>query len=63
MTGRKKGATTIPQSNINNEILTFQSMIYQRAFCTPTFPTERVEVMNLVNKIVHSILSKTLYYT
>src|SRR5678815_532302 len=62
MTGKNKGATTILQSKINHAILTFHCIIHQEAFCAQTFPAEIVEVMNLVIKIVNSILSKALYH-
>ena len=57
-----KGATTILQSKINHEILTFHCIIHQEALCAQTFTAEIVEVMNLVIKIVNSILSKALYH-
>lgn len=60
-TGKNKGATTILQSKINREILTFHCIIHQEALCAQTFPAEIVEVVNLVIKIVNSILSKALY--
>ncbi|XP_015440313.1 PREDICTED: general transcription factor II-I repeat domain-containing protein 2A-like [Dufourea novaeangliae] len=62
MTGKNKGATTILQSKINHEILTFHCIIHQETLCAQTFPAEIVEVMNLVIKIVNSILSKALYH-
>ncbi|XP_049835054.1 general transcription factor II-I repeat domain-containing protein 2A-like [Schistocerca gregaria] len=62
MTGKNKGTTTILQSTINHEILTFHCIIQQKAICAQTFPAEIVEVMNLVIKIVNSILSKALYH-
>ncbi|GFX83013.1 general transcription factor II-I repeat domain-containing protein 2B [Trichonephila clavipes] len=36
--------------------------MHEEALCAQTFPAETVEVMNLVIKIVNSILSKTLYH-
>ncbi|KAL7633919.1 UNVERIFIED_CONTAM: hypothetical protein RMT77_015880 [Armadillidium vulgare] len=62
MTGKNKGATTILQSKINHEILTFLCIIHQKALCAQRFTAEIVEVMNLVIKIVNSILSKALYH-
>ena len=62
MIGKNKGATTILQSKINHEILTFRCIIHQEALYAQTFPAEIVEVMNLVIKIVNSILSKALYH-
>ncbi|GFV42065.1 general transcription factor II-I repeat domain-containing protein 2A [Trichonephila clavipes] len=62
MTGKNKGATTILQSKINHEILSLHCIIHQEALCAQTFPAEIVEVMNLVIKIVNSVLSKTLYH-
>ncbi|XP_011267569.1 zinc finger BED domain-containing protein 5-like [Camponotus floridanus] len=38
MTGKNKGATTILQSKINHEILTFHCIIHQEALCAQTFP-------------------------
>ncbi|GBM19084.1 hypothetical protein AVEN_236910-1 [Araneus ventricosus] len=62
MTGIHKGVTLILQKNINHEILTFHCIIHQEALCAQTFPAEIVEVMNLVIKIINSILSKALYH-
>ncbi|KAL7632845.1 UNVERIFIED_CONTAM: hypothetical protein RMT77_016842 [Armadillidium vulgare] len=62
MTGKNKGATTILQSKINHEILTFHCIIHQESLCAQTFTAEIVEFMNLVIKIVNSILSKALYH-
>ncbi|XP_035214614.1 general transcription factor II-I repeat domain-containing protein 2A-like [Stegodyphus dumicola] len=58
MTGKNLGATTILQSKINHEIVMFHCVIHQEALCAQTFLPEIVEVMNLVIKIVNSILSK-----
>ncbi|XP_074028528.1 general transcription factor II-I repeat domain-containing protein 2A-like [Leptinotarsa decemlineata] len=62
MTGIHRGVTTILRQKINHEILTFHCIIHQEALCAQTFPTEMVEVMNLVIKIVNSILAKALYH-
>lgn len=62
MTEKNKGATTILQSKIDHEFLTFHCIIHQEALCAQTFPAEIVEVINLVIKIVNSILSKVLYH-
>ncbi|KAL7635057.1 UNVERIFIED_CONTAM: hypothetical protein RMT77_014042 [Armadillidium vulgare] len=62
LTGKNKGATTILQSKINHEILTFHCIIHQEALCAQTFMAEIVEVMNFVIKIVNSILLKALYH-
>ncbi|GBM87868.1 General transcription factor II-I repeat domain-containing protein 2A [Araneus ventricosus] len=62
MTGIHRGVTSILQKKINHEILTFHCIIHQEALCTQTFPAEIVEVMNLVIKIINSILAKALYY-
>ncbi|KAL7633025.1 UNVERIFIED_CONTAM: hypothetical protein RMT77_016601 [Armadillidium vulgare] len=62
MTEKNKGTTTILQSKINKEILTFHCIIHQEALCAQTFTAEIVEFMNLVIKIVNSILSKALYH-
>lgn len=56
MTGKNEGATTILQSRIKNEILTFPCMIHQEAICAQTFLAEIVGVMNLVIKIVRQHL-------
>ena len=47
MPGKNKGATTILQSKLNHEILTFYCIIHQEALCAQTFPAKIVEVMNL----------------
>uniref|UniRef100_A0A0B7ASN7 Uncharacterized protein n=1 Tax=Arion vulgaris TaxID=1028688 RepID=A0A0B7ASN7_9EUPU len=60
MTGIGKGATTIFRRKINHKILTFHCIIHQEALCAQTFPAEIVEVMNLVIKIINSILAKAL---
>ncbi|GBM38169.1 Protein ZBED8 [Araneus ventricosus] len=62
MTGIYRGVTSILQKKINHEILTFHCIIHQKALCTQTFPAEIVEVMNLVIKIINSILAKALYH-
>ena len=62
MTGKNEGATTILQSKINDEILTFYCIIHKEALCAQTFPAEIVEVMNLAIKIVNRILSKAPYH-
>ncbi|GFX19545.1 general transcription factor II-I repeat domain-containing protein 2 [Trichonephila clavipes] len=61
MTGKNKRATIL-QSKINHEILTFHCIIHQEELCAQTFLAEIVEVMNLVIKIVNSILSKALHH-
>ena len=58
----KKGTTTILQSKTNHEILTFHCILHQEALFAQTCPAKIVEVMNLVIKIVNSILSKALYH-
>ncbi|GBN66572.1 General transcription factor II-I repeat domain-containing protein 2A [Araneus ventricosus] len=62
MTGIHRGVTSILQKKINHEILTFHCIIHQEALCAQTFPAEIVEVMNLVIKIINSILVKELYH-
>ncbi|GBL74245.1 General transcription factor II-I repeat domain-containing protein 2A [Araneus ventricosus] len=62
MTGIHKGVTPILQKKINHEILTFHYIIRQVALCAQTFPAEIVKVMNLVIKIMNSILAKALYH-
>ncbi|GFT03825.1 general transcription factor II-I repeat domain-containing protein 2 [Trichonephila clavipes] len=46
MTGKNKGATTILQSKINYEILTFHCIIHEEALCAQTFPTEISHLYN-----------------
>lgn len=58
MTGKNKGTTTLLQ----NKILILHCIIHQEALCAQTFPAEIVEVMNLVIKIVNSILAKAIYH-
>ncbi|GBO04094.1 Protein ZBED8 [Araneus ventricosus] len=62
MTGIHRGVTSILQKKINHEILTLHCIIHQEALCPQTFPAEIVEVMNLVIKIINSILAKALYH-
>ncbi|GBO21624.1 General transcription factor II-I repeat domain-containing protein 2A [Araneus ventricosus] len=62
MTGIHRGVTSILQRKINLEILTFHCIIHQEALCAQTFPAEIVEVMNLLIKIITSILAKALYH-
>ncbi|GBN29664.1 General transcription factor II-I repeat domain-containing protein 2A [Araneus ventricosus] len=62
MTGIHRGVTSILQKKISHEILTFHCVIHQEALCPQTFPAEIVEVMNLVIKIINSILAKALYH-
>ncbi|GBO13490.1 General transcription factor II-I repeat domain-containing protein 2B [Araneus ventricosus] len=62
MTGIHRGVTSILQKKINHEILTFHCIIHHEALCAQTFPAEIVEVMNLVIKIINSILAKALYH-
>ncbi|GBN66303.1 General transcription factor II-I repeat domain-containing protein 2A [Araneus ventricosus] len=56
MTGIHRGVTSILQKKINHCI------IHQEALCAQTFPAEIVEVMNLIIKIINSILEKALYH-
>ncbi|GBM96829.1 General transcription factor II-I repeat domain-containing protein 2A [Araneus ventricosus] len=62
MTGIHRRVTSVLQKKINHEILTFHCIIHQEALCAQTFPAEIVEVMNLVIKIINSILAKALYH-
>ncbi|GBM85160.1 General transcription factor II-I repeat domain-containing protein 2A [Araneus ventricosus] len=62
MTEIHRGVTLILQKKINHEILTFHCIIHQEALCAQTFPAEIVEVMNLVIKVINSILAKALYH-
>ncbi|GBM60290.1 General transcription factor II-I repeat domain-containing protein 2B [Araneus ventricosus] len=62
MTGIHRGVTSILQKKINHEILTFHCIIHQEELYAQTFPADIVEVMNLVIKIINSILAKALYH-
>lgn len=62
MIGIYRGAISIFQKNINNEILTFYCIIHQEAVCAQSFPAEIVVVMNLIIKIINSILKKALHH-
>ncbi|GBN24299.1 General transcription factor II-I repeat domain-containing protein 2B [Araneus ventricosus] len=62
MTGIHRGVTSILQKKINLEILAFHCIVQQEALCAQTFLAEIVEVMNLVIKIINSILAKALYH-
>ncbi|GBM42554.1 General transcription factor II-I repeat domain-containing protein 2A [Araneus ventricosus] len=62
MTGIHRGVTSILQKKINHEILTFHCLIHQEALSAQLFPAEIFEVMNLVIKIINSILAKALYH-
>ncbi|XP_076757218.1 general transcription factor II-I repeat domain-containing protein 2-like [Xylocopa sonorina] len=55
MTGKNKRATTILQSKINHEILTFHCIIHQETLCAQTFPAETVEVMNLFKEFLNEM--------
>ncbi|GBM53468.1 hypothetical protein AVEN_95764-1 [Araneus ventricosus] len=57
-----RGVTSILQKKINQEILTFHCIIHQEALCAQTFPVKIVEDMNLVIKIINSILAKAIYH-
>ncbi|GBO24470.1 hypothetical protein AVEN_84662-1 [Araneus ventricosus] len=59
-TGIHRGVTSILQKKISYEILTFHYIIHEEALCAQTFQAEIVEVMNLVIKIINSILAKAL---
>ncbi|GBN30021.1 hypothetical protein AVEN_67201-1 [Araneus ventricosus] len=62
MTGIHRRVTSIIQKKTNHEILTFHFIIHQEVLGAQTFPAEIVEVMNLVIKIINSILVKALYH-
>ncbi|GBM19510.1 General transcription factor II-I repeat domain-containing protein 2A [Araneus ventricosus] len=62
MTGIHRGVTSSLQKKINHGILTFHCIIHQEALCAQTFSAEIVEVMNLIIKIINSILAKALYH-
>lgn len=62
MYNRKNKGATILQSKINHEILTFHCIIHQEALCAQALSAEIVVVMNLVIKIVNSILPKAVYH-
>ncbi|GBM81344.1 General transcription factor II-I repeat domain-containing protein 2A [Araneus ventricosus] len=62
MTVIHRGVTSILQKKINQEILTFHCIIHRETLCTQTFPAKIVEDMNLVIKIINSILAKAIYH-
>ncbi|GBM81164.1 General transcription factor II-I repeat domain-containing protein 2A [Araneus ventricosus] len=62
MTGIHRGVTSILHKKINHEILTFHCIIHKEVLSAQTFPTEIVEVMNLVIKIINSMMAKALYH-
>ncbi|GBO24797.1 General transcription factor II-I repeat domain-containing protein 2A [Araneus ventricosus] len=61
-TGIHRGVTSILQKKINYEILTFHYIIHQEELCAQTFTAKIVEGMNLVIKIINSILAKAIYH-
>ncbi|KAG8453209.1 hypothetical protein GDO86_000003 [Hymenochirus boettgeri] len=60
MTGIRKGFVAIMKEKINHEILTYHCIIHQEALCAQTFPVEMCKVMELVIKIINSIIAKAL---
>ncbi|XP_036177180.1 general transcription factor II-I repeat domain-containing protein 2A-like, partial [Myotis myotis] len=59
MTGVRNGFVAILKEKINHEILTIASFIKKR-LCAQTFPEEICEVVELVIKIINSIIAKAL---
>lgn len=62
MTGARNGFVAILKEKINHEILTYHCIIHQEALCAQTFPEEICKVMELVIKIINSIVAKALYH-
>jgi hypothetical protein len=60
MTGVRNGFVAILKEKINHEILTYHCIIHQEALCAQTFPEEICKVMELVIKIINSIIAKAL---
>ncbi|XP_036185450.1 uncharacterized protein LOC118667020 isoform X2 [Myotis myotis] len=60
MTGVRNGFVAILKEKINHEILTYHCIIHQEALCVQTFPEEICKVMELVIKIINSIIAKAL---
>ncbi|GBN52569.1 hypothetical protein AVEN_34798-1 [Araneus ventricosus] len=60
MTGIHRWVILILQKEINHEILTFHCIIHQEALCAQTYLAEIFEVMDLVIKIINSILAKAI---
>ena len=62
MTGVRKGFVSILKDKINHEILVYHCIIHQEALCSQTFPEEICNVMELVIKIVNTIVARALYH-
>uniref|UniRef100_A0A8C4X7H4 HAT C-terminal dimerisation domain-containing protein n=1 Tax=Erpetoichthys calabaricus TaxID=27687 RepID=A0A8C4X7H4_ERPCA len=62
MTGVRKGFVSILTEKMNHEILVYHCIIHQEALCAQTFPEEICNVMELVIKIVNTIVAKALYH-
>ncbi|KAH0808349.1 hypothetical protein GEV33_014442 [Tenebrio molitor] len=60
MTGVRNGFVAILKEKINHEILTYHCIIHQEALCAQTFPEKICKVMELVIKIINSIIAKAL---
>ncbi|XP_036164925.1 protein ZBED8-like, partial [Myotis myotis] len=60
MTGVRNGFVAILKEKINHEILTYHCIIHQEVLCAQTFPEEICKVMELVIKIINSIIAKAL---
>jgi predicted nucleotidyltransferase len=60
MSGVRNGFVAILKEKINHEILTYHCIIHQEALCAQTFPEEICKVMELVIKIINSIIAKAL---
>ncbi|XP_059530961.1 general transcription factor II-I repeat domain-containing protein 2-like isoform X8 [Myotis daubentonii] len=60
MTSVRNGFVAIVKEKINHDILTYHCIIHQEALCVQTFPEEICKVMELVIKIINSIIAKAL---
>ncbi|XP_014392806.1 PREDICTED: uncharacterized protein LOC106725609 [Myotis brandtii] len=60
MTGIRNSFVAFLKEKINHEILTYHCIIHQEALCAQTFPEEICKVMELVIKIINSIIAKAL---
>uniref|UniRef100_A0A8C5PAV1 HAT C-terminal dimerisation domain-containing protein n=1 Tax=Leptobrachium leishanense TaxID=445787 RepID=A0A8C5PAV1_9ANUR len=62
MTGVRNGFVAIMKEKITHEILTYHCIIHQEALCAQTFPEEMCKVMELVIKMINSIVAKALHH-
>ena len=54
--GVRKGFVAILKEKINHEILAYHRIIHQEAICVQTFPEEICKIMELMIKIINSII-------